>query len=64
MATSFILPFFTVPKEQQASGSRFSTFVKCLRLWNFRLFSTERHLANQLKNNAFYPFKQQQRDGG
>uniref|UniRef100_A0AAQ4VMS7 Transmembrane protein 249 n=1 Tax=Mus musculus TaxID=10090 RepID=A0AAQ4VMS7_MOUSE len=48
--------------EQQASGSRFSALVKYFKLWNVGLFSTERHLANQLKNNSFYPFKQQQPD--
>ncbi|XP_032746658.1 transmembrane protein 249 [Rattus rattus] len=51
-----------VPKEQQASGSPASTFAKCFQLRAGGLFSTERHLANQLKKNSFYPFKQQQPD--
>ncbi|KAH0518845.1 Transmembrane protein 249, partial [Microtus ochrogaster] len=49
------------PKEQ-TTGLPTSVFATRFQLWAVGLFSTERHLANRLKSNSFYPFKQQQPD--
>ncbi|XP_008832758.1 transmembrane protein 249 [Nannospalax galili] len=50
-----------VPKDQ-SSGLSTTFVIRRFQLWALGFFYTERHLAKRLKNNSFYPFKQQQPD--
>lgn len=63
LPTAQLTLFLTQVPRGRVRGLPTTSGGKRFQLWALGLFCTERHLAQRLKHDSFYPFTQQQPNG-